>query len=528
MYVIPRLKELRSGETVHLDRVPNQYSCAVILGPAGSGKTSALNFLAKGTPVRSLADLPTGALSNQSPSEGLVLLDEARAGHADYLGMLARECSMARIFASAEHPDKLPPDFARLLLQSFNEREISTAAEAWFLSADTTGHGAFKVVNRAAEAFLSSLKAHPRTRLLATNPLFLFLLFQVYTKGTQLPTHRAALFDTYVSAWLQAQAMGESAFSGRPGPPGDTGLAAPALEGIALATKRGQLAKEDHLARGYGLLHSAPSGRIEFVHPLLNDFFAARALRRNPDLAPLSEHMTDDDWREVVLFYAGLGDSRPLVETLLECDNLDLAALALAEAPEIPEDLNKRIVGPLIKRAWEQEEAGAAAGLRALRSNEATDFFAARLKERDPSARARAALILGLLNTDRAVEYLLPQLRDTDVGVRDQVVASLGQSTSDRVVEPLLVALRGDSRVGAVDTRMRLAAARALGEVGTERAVPALIVDLQVGEPEVRAQAVKALIKIRSDLARKPLRAIADSNQSSEVRAAADQVLQNI
>ena len=301
-----------------------------------------------------------------------------------------------------------------------------------------------------------------------------------------------------------------------------------ALEGIALATKRGELAKAEHLARGYGFLRAAASGRVEFVHPLLEDFLAARALRRNPEPAPLVEHVLDDDWREVVLFYAGLGDPRALVQVLIDRDRLYLAAAVLAETREIPGDLQERVVEPLIKRAWENQDVHAIGGLGVLCSNGATDFFAARLKDRDPAARTRAAFILGQLNAERAVEYLLPQLRDTNAGVRDQVVASLGQSTSDRVIEPLLVALRGDSRVGAVDTRMRVAAARALGEVGTERAVPALIVDLQVGEPEVRAEAVKALVNIRSELARRPLQAILDSNQTSEVRAAAEQVIDRL
>ena len=383
------------------------------------------------------------------------------------------------------------------------------------------------MLNRAAEAFHSAMKADSRIRLLATNPLNLFMLLQVFAKGVPLPASRTALFETFVSAKLRDEEGEGSEYSRDARGEGNRDFSARALEGIALATKRGELAKAEHLPRGYGFLRAESSGRVEFVHPLLNDFFAARALRRNPALGPLLEHVMDEGWRDVVLFYAGLGDPSPLAESLLKRDQLILAALAVAESPDIPVDLHKRLVGPLIKRAWDEGDAKALEGLCALRSNEATDFFAARLKEHDPVVRTRAALMLGQLNTDRAVEYLLPQLRDTNADVRDQVVGSLGQSTSDRVIEPLLVALRGDSRVGTVDQRMRLAAARALGDVGTERAVPALIVDLQVGEPELRAEAVKALVKIRSALAVKPLHSIADSGQPDEVRSAAEQILQN-
>jgi HEAT repeat protein len=96
------------------------------------------------------------------------------------------------------------------------------------------------------------------------------------------------------------------------------------------------------------------------------------------------------------------------------------------------------------------------------------------------------------------------------------------------VVEPLLVALRGDPRVASSDTRLKIAAAKALGEYGTDKAVPALIVDVQVSDEDVRKQAVTALEKIRSDFSVKPLTAISQTDKHPEVRAAAEQVLEDM
>jgi HEAT repeat protein len=183
------------------------------------------------------------------------------------------------------------------------------------------------------------------------------------------------------------------------------------------------------------------------------------------------------------------------------------------------------VVKPLVNRAWEAEDGEAMRALGRLRSTMATDFFAAKLRDRSPDARQRAALVLGQLHTDRALEYLLPQLRDNSAEVRDQVIASLGASRSERVIEPLLVALRGDPRVGTVDTRTRVAAARALGNVGTDKAVPALIVDLQVGEPAVREEAARALEQIRSEFAVKPLESVKQTAPSADARHAAAEVL---
>ncbi len=525
VYVIPRVRDESTGGVLHLDHIVGHYSRAILIGTAGLGKTSALNFLAQDG-VQSLSDYHPNALPQTFANPALILLDDATPEHAEYLARLAQQYPQARIVVATHEATSLPPEYVRLTLQPLNEREITSASEAWFPTGSATGHSGNKLINRAAEAFVTAVKANPGTRLLATNPLNLFLLLQVYTEGTALPTRRAELFDAYIRTSLQSPALSLS--GGEAAKIGDPDFAARALEGIALSTKRGQLAKDEHLTRGYGFLVERASGRVAFVHDLLQDFLTARGLRRNPELAPVLEHLDDENWRQVVLFYAGLGDARSPVETVLERGQVEFAAHALAEAAEIPDDLHKRVAEPLIQRAWNQEASAAIEALGALRSTVATDFFAARLKERDPNARARAARILGQLRTDRAIEDLWPQLRDTNPDVRDCVVAALGESKSDRVIEPLLVALRGDTRVGAVDTRMRIAAARALGQVGTEKAVPALIVDLQVGEPAVRAEAVQALIKTRSDLARKPLQAIVESNQTEDVRAAAQQVLKNM
>jgi HEAT repeat protein len=155
------------------------------------------------------------------------------------------------------------------------------------------------------------------------------------------------------------------------------------------------------------------------------------------------------------------------------------------------------------------------------------DEFAAKLKDKDPIVRRRAAEILGQLQMDRGVGYLLPQLRDANANVRDKVVESLGRSRSDRVIEPLLVALRGVAHAGQVDTRLRVAAAKALGEVGSDKAVPALVVDLQIGEPEVRAAAAESLRRIASPLMHESLRGILESGDE-QVRQYAAGILATV
>jgi hypothetical protein len=322
------------------------------------------------------------------------------------------------------------------------------------------------------------------------------------------------LFDEYVNAKLAVES--------------DPDFAARAVEGIALSTKRGQRATADHLPRGYDLLHERPGGRVEFKHSLLQDFLAARALRRNPDFEPMREHLFDPAWRQVALFYAGLGPADDIVTAATEKNELEFAASALAATREPNAAQLEATVKALAARAWDDHDERAMRALGELRSNMASDFFSAKLRDKNPETRLRAAYILGKLHTDRSLEYLLPQLRDPSDDVRVQVIASLGASRSERVIEPLLVALRGDPRVATTDTRLKIAAAQALGEYGTDKAVPALIVDVQVSEGQVREQAIIALEKIRGSFALKPLTEIAQTDKKPEVRAAANRVLDDM
>ena len=67
-----------------------------------------------------------------------------------------------------------------------------------------------------------------------------------------------------------------------------------------------------------------------------------------------------------------------------------------------------------------------------------------------------------------------------------------------------------------------IAAAKALGEIASDKAVPALIVDLQLGEPEVRAVAADALKRIASPLMLKPLHGVAQSGDELARQYAAE------
>ncbi len=548
LYIVPRVRVVASGEITHLDNAAHTHTRLWLAGALGLGKSSALQFIAAraghGALQLSFDAIPP-TLPDSIQNGGWILLDDATdAAHGAQLAALAQKYPDAKICVAATDAQLAPAAFTALELLPFNEREIVSFAEAWIPLPARGAHGS--KLNRAAQDFFVSVQANPGARELAATPLYLFLLMQTYDPAVAhkpppsvqvavpvvgnaaatpfavpqrnviaaLPARRAELFDAYVNAQLARAA--------------DPEFAARAVEGIALSAKRDQAIQADHLPRGNDFLVQRADGRIVFRHALLQDFLAARALRRNPDFEPMRERMTDPAWREVALFYAGLGGAEPVAAFALAQNDLNFAAAALAAAPEPPPALLEQTVKALVARAWDDHDENAAVALGKLRSNQASDFFAAKLRDKNAETRLRAASILGKLHTDRALEYLLPQLRDPSDQVRVQVIASLGQSRSERVIEPLLVALRGDPRVASSDTQLKIAAAQALGEYGTDKAAPALLVDMQVNEGELQAEAIRALQKIRSPFALKPLETIATTDKREPARQAAARVLQDM
>ncbi|MBI3914517.1 MAG: HEAT repeat domain-containing protein [Chloroflexi bacterium] len=507
----------------------------LITGAPGAGKTTALLNLALRHARRLLSDSAGARVPIFfSARDGATRPDDAvRAlgidAPRDYLAaLLASERALVLI----DDLDALPPPTRDEWLLQFGGAHIVATASTKInglsefalpgLRDNDIQEFAEKQLEKRANDFLAALKANGVPRALTSNPLTLTLLEQVWLSDAAasapanelfeahgikpLPTRRAELFNASAALAL-----------------GSDEEAAKMLEGVALAIQRGKPAPAELLNNSRGFLCAAQNNAVEFSHALWQYYFAARALRHAPNLEPLLEHLDDPAWAEVVWFYAGLGDAAPLVAALIARKDFARAGLAIAHAAEISKETREAVTSELMEHAW-NGDAAAIRALAEMHNEVAVDYLAARLKEKDPKVRARAVEILGELQLDRGIDYLLPQLRDVSGDVRDKVVQALGHARTDRVVEPLLVALRGDPRVGTVDTRLRIAAARALGEVATEKAFAALIVDLQIGEPEVREVAAEALKRIKTPLMVKPLRSILQTGDPM-ARQYAEQVL---
>jgi len=504
-------------------------SRVVITGASGAGKTTALAFLAVSNAramltslhprvplffaasdlspqaLPRITDLPRDLnlrpdLVTQCPKiffpdvfnseRAIVLIDDVDLLPVDQLQTWLNEMKGAQVIVTAQ--TRLPGLY-EFALPGFRDGDIEQFAKKW------------NATN--ANAFLASLKSSGVPRTLTSNPATLTLLTQVWKADQPLPTRRADLFDGVTHSALD-----------------DSDETTKMLEGTALAIQRGRPASNEFVSKSRGFFRLAKSRTAEFTHTLWQSYFAARALRQAPNLAPVTDHLADPNWSDVVLFYAGLGDASELVDALVARGDWSFAGRVIAHARQVRDDLRDSVTKELLQRAWDGD-AAATEALSEMQSDAAVDSFAAKLKDKDPTVRTRTAKILGRLQLDRGIEYLLPQLRDVNADVRDHVVAGLGHSRTDRVIEPLLVALRGDPRVGTIDTQMRIAAAKALGEIASDKALPALLVELQMGEPEVRAVAADALKRISSPLLLKPLQGIAQSGDETARKYAAEILL---
>jgi HEAT repeats len=499
----------------------------VFTGPAGAGKTTALAYLALSHARAALAgsktarmpiflaacDLPASTLPRITDFPRGLYLPEPLAAQCPRI-YFPDVFTSGRALVLIDDIDTLPLEAVQSWIKDLGDATIITSAQApipgfaaeplpGFRDADIEAYT--NQVNRQhAETFIASLKTSGVPRALTTNPLSFAMLARVWRADQPLPNRRTTLFDAYAGQVLK----------------GDYETAK-MLEGVALAIQRGRPASDEFLPKARGFMRPGKFETAEFVHELWQSYFAARALRQATALTPLSEHLAEPAWWDTALFYAGLGDASELVETLVARGTVSLAGYAVAHAQGVRTELRDSVTQELISRAWEGD-GSAIAALGEMNSDVAVDWFAKKLKDRDPAVRTRAAEILGWLQLDRGIEYLLPQLRDVSPDVRDKVVEALGRSRTDRVIEPLLVALRGDARVGTIDTRLRVAAAKALGEIASDKAVPALIVDLQLGEPEVRAVAADALKRIASPLMLKPLHGVAQSGDEQARQYAAE------
>lgn len=132
--------------------------------------------------------------------------------------------------------------------------------------------------------------------------------------------------------------------------------------------------------------------------------------------------------------------------------------------------------------------------LSKLGGEEAVPLLAKGLNDAEAPLRAAAALGLGLTKLPMAAGPLLTRLpQEDDADVELEIVRALGRIGDPRAVEPLAERARGGGFFSRVPVPLRVAAARALGEVGGDAAGAVLRKLAGDRNAEVSGAAKKAL-----------------------------------
>ena len=147
------------------------------------------------------------------------------------------------------------------------------------------------------------------------------------------------------------------------------------------------------------------------------------------------------------------------------------------------------------------------------------------LESPEQQSRWDAIGALGASGDGRAVPYLMEAL-EKDMkqrkGYAMAIIPALGQLKDERAVPLLVEALNRMDE----DWMGRVAAARALGEIGSTKAVPGLIKAAWL--PETRSAAIEALARIKDPRAISPLLSALGISEKSEARQAAVEALIDI
>jgi len=126
-----------------------------------------------------------------------------------------------------------------------------------------------------------------------------------------------------------------------------------------------------------------------------------------------------------------------------------------------------------------------------------------RVQDASADVRRRVARALGDIGDPRATSALVLALNDASIDVRVEAALALGRMGTDEATVSLAPLVRGDATSGASSAEgtqaLRQAALRALGRIGTPRAIDLLVASLESDRPDaLRSPARDALASIGS------------------------------
>jgi len=195
-------------------------------------------------------------------------------------------------------------------------------------------------------------------------------------------------------------------------------------------------------------------------------------LRTVEPLIAALKHDNSNIRMEAAITLGKIGDSqavKPLIAVLSDRNRgvREAAVEALVEIGSV------HTIGPLIEALKDRDSdvREAAAEILGKTGNPALEPLIVALWDGNWEVREEAAKALGRLRDSRAVNPLIAVLKYEDSGVRQKTAEDLDKITSP-MAEPFIAPL-------TQNIRFRIEVIKALGQIGDERAIPALVRELQ-------------------------------------------------
>ncbi|MHC4476351.1 MAG: HEAT repeat domain-containing protein, partial [Planctomycetota bacterium] len=230
---------------------------------------------------------------------------------------------------------------------------------------------------------------------------------------------------------------------------------------------------------------------------------AAEALRKigRPAVPALIEaSKKEEDWaarQRICEVLGDIGDQRALDALLgMMADrdvNVSLKAGAAIRKIDHPDTVDRLIEG--LRDQNEYLRQSSAQCLGHIQDPRALDPLIEALKDLDQNVRKNAAEALAQINKPAVIEPLLEASKDESWYVRRWVAWALAKVDDSRIMERLIEILGDENETMLV----KVAATRALGEIGGRDAVRVLEQALKNNDPDIREQADKALRNIRQN-----------------------------
>ncbi len=261
----------------------------------------------------------------------------------------------------------------------------------------------------------------------------------------------------------------------------------------------------DTLSKESGLLIRISQDKFSFIHLSFQEFFTALEINKRNALDLLIAKIDSPWWSNVILLYAGI--------------KKDATALIKKIKKEVPEDIfhsNLILFGKCIADADSTEFS--------LREEIVKELWALYQTSEFFSLRKKAIKILALIKPDDIIDSLIKELKAKDRYVRGRAAKALGNIGDEKAVESLIGVLTTEE-----DVYVQPRVADALGDIGSEKAIKLLIkVFTTAKESSIRKRVAYALGRIGSEEAIEPLSEALTTAKEWRVREVAANALGRI